>query len=197
MHSLDYMPGNDTALQVNFYDKAVEQTYESEQAGRPIFKTVTYIRIFFGGGKSELNCPAYFAKKRNDPPGHDVRFPLQWAAYKNKETVQTIGTPLDQWPGSGLKVSDVAELNYRGLFTVEQVASMTDQLASDMMHGINLRKKASLYLQAAAGQEPLIKLANENKELNSKLDALMKRIEAQEADNSIKEMPVKTSKKAG
>ena len=49
----------DQALRVMFYEKGVHQPYQSTEEKRPIFKTVTYVRIVSGGGLSEIDRPMY------------------------------------------------------------------------------------------------------------------------------------------
>jgi hypothetical protein len=69
------------------------------------------------------------------------------------------GTPLEQWPQ--MTVGMVASLKAMNVHTVEQLAEMSDQYAQQIMGNHDLRRKAKLFLDAAAGEAVNNKLQSE------------------------------------
>jgi predicted RNA-binding protein with RPS1 domain len=176
MNELAYVQGSDASLDVTFYDKPVHLAYESNLKNMPMYDTVTYIRIFYSGGKSEVNRPVMLKNEASNYIGDDKRFPQQWANYQAGKGDKLVGTPLREWPSS-LNVAQVAQLEHMNIKTVQQLAAVDDQLAGKIMGGLDMRQKARLYLQAAASQEPLSKLATENQELKQDMAMLKKQLE--------------------
>lgn len=109
----------DSRLAVRFYVLPVKNEFESEKQGRPIFQDVDMIQIMVPGDATSIVHQAV----RED---HKERFPIQWAHFQNKHAGDTreIGTPLSQWPR--LSVSQVEELKALKIYTVENVAGMSD-----------------------------------------------------------------------
>ena len=68
------------------------------------------------------------------------RFPRQYAAFKNTQGESLIGTPLIGWPQ--VTESQRKELDYCNIRTVEQLASVADGFASNMM-GVQALKQAA------------------------------------------------------
>lgn len=110
----------DARLAVMFYKKAVKNEFETQAQGRPIFMDMDYVKISVPGDTTtEIDQPV-----RDD---HKRRFPLHWAHYQNmtQGDAKEVGTPLSQWPR--LTISQVEELRALKFYTVEAVASASDQ----------------------------------------------------------------------
>lgn len=133
--------GKDASLFVEFYMRAVKHNAESERQGRPIFVEKEYVKILAPGDRnSEVDRPA----KEEDK----LRFPQQYANFKNKNETPVVGTPLEQWPR--LSVAQVAELKAMKVFTVEMIANASDsQIQKLGMGALELRREAQAYLAAA------------------------------------------------
>ena len=153
----------DSRLHVTFYKKAVLNRYKSDQEGRPIFDEKDYVRIITPGDtKTIIDCPVAMS--------HRQRFHVQWDRY-NKNQVQSVsGTPLEAWPQ--MSVGQVAELKAMNVSTVEQLASMPDNLAQRIMGSHELRRRAQAYLDAAASESHNSKLAAELEKRDSEIAAL-------------------------
>jgi hypothetical protein len=132
----------DENLLVRFYTKAKRDGKASKEAGRAIFKDATYISIMTPGNKdSIIDRPA---------SSMDIdRFPDHYRRWqtRNEEKEAVEGTPLDYWPG--LSRSQVEELNYLKIYTVEQLASLSDAHGQQIMGFNLLKRKANAYLEAA------------------------------------------------
>lgn len=168
--------GNDNGLHVQFYDEAVLQSFESEAAGRPIYKPVPYIHMLLPGGKSDIKRPVKLEDDGRSPPD-TVRFPRQWAAYKtNTEQLQS-GTPLEAWPA--VNKAQIFELKAQRIHTVEQLDALPDSALHTLgMMGRELREKAHKFLSAASDNGAIVSA------LEAKNEALQVKSEALEAKNA-------------
>jgi len=184
----------DEALQVRFESRSIFNKAKSEgevlldlenkpventrvvAAGRPVFDDVDFVVIEIPGEKESIvERPAKycgFEPCRAPHPGAcDVhRFFRQWTAYKQGKSEQTQGLDLKKWPG--VERSQVEELAYHKVYTVEQLALMSDSNAERFLA---LRTKAREYLAAAEKQAPMVEMRSE---LESR-DAQIKKMQAQ------------------
>ncbi|HET8687155.1 MAG TPA: hypothetical protein VFM18_10920, partial [Methanosarcina sp.] len=106
----------DSRLAVRFYVRAVENAYETQLQGRPIYMDQDYVEIFVPGDNNTIiDQPV-----RED---HKKRFPIQWAHFQNQHANDTreIGTPLAEWPQ--VTKAQVEELRALKFYTVESVAN--------------------------------------------------------------------------
>lgn len=167
--------GGDESLIVRFYLESVHQRFESEQAGRPIYKDVPYIWIQFPGDRTrDIRRKVDFNGKHGLPDPE--RFPKQWAAYERQQEVVQEGTPLEEWG----PISKSLALTYKGLniHTVEQLASVGDQLLHGLGHGAReLRDKAVAWLRSTEDSSEVMKLQSENAQLRQDLDMLKQQVE--------------------
>ena len=158
----------DDALAVKFYSDTLKNETKSKEEGRPIFEEVDWIKINKPGSKDGVNRPIR--------QGDKERFPRHWLAYQAKEENQgEIGTPLAEW--TGITRSQVQELKYWNISTVEQLALAADTSMSVMQGLTTLKQSAKKWLDASKGNAAAEQLA-EQKAINAKL---MERIEALES----------------
>lgn len=165
----------DEALLVRFFDKPIQDQAASDEAGRPIFKEKPHIEIRIAGDRDVRIKPA------NEM--HQQRFPKQWAAYQTRATEgeELEGTLMEHWPA--VTRSQVEELRFMGVRTVEQLVAMPDANAQGFM-GINvLRERAKKYLEASADQaaaDRMIAMERRNEELTAALEEMSARLDAAE-----------------
>lgn len=129
----------DDKLYVKFFKKPVQDMAKSVEEERPVFKEADYIEIRQPGNKTTVVCrPARDMDKQ--------RFSAHWKKYVDRvESTVMEGTPLEEWPM--ITRSQVEELKFFNVFTVEQLASISDGNAQKFM-GINiLRQKAKEFLK--------------------------------------------------
>jgi hypothetical protein len=128
----------DENLYVRFFTAPVQNKQKSAEEGRPIFEDKTMIQIMVPGSKDNVVM-------REVRPGYDDRrFPKQWAAYQNSEKEVVEGTPLSQWPQ--MSASQVEELKYFGIRTVEQLKEVPDSTAQNFRGLQSLKTKAADWL---------------------------------------------------
>lgn len=111
----------DARLSVQFYSRPLLMEFKSEKEQRPIYENCDFIKIFTPGEIGKLNIIDTIARQE-----HKDRFPMQWAAYKNRPDSDTrfIGTPITEW--SRISQSQAEELKAIKFFTVESVANASD-----------------------------------------------------------------------
>ena len=162
----------DQNLYVRFYSHPKQDAVKSAEEGRPIFHDTEYVSIMVPGDKSSIvERPARDSDRQ--------RFPKHYQAFKNNEEEVLDGTPLEAWPG--LTRSQVEELRYFNIRTVEQLASVSDSHAQKFM-GINiLRRKAEAYMDAAAGNAATDKMAAELESRDNEIAALKQAVEELQA----------------
>ena len=144
----DFVGANDPdrALHVTFYESSIQNGYQTELQGRPIFDAVDMIKIQTPG--NTLNIIDTLAREE-----HKRRFPRHWAAYSARTDATTqgcIGTPIEEWP----QLSKVQADQFKAMkfLTVEAVAGAGDaQLAGiGMVAGQSvyvMRDKAKAFLE--------------------------------------------------
>lgn len=144
----------DDKLFVVFHQDILKDEARSEEEGRPIFKDVEFIRIFIPGDKSNVI-------DRPVRPGDKTRFPKQYAAFRDgaDEEAQLTGTPLKDWPMVGR--SQVAEMAYFGIRTVEQLADVRDDVCFKIPGLTTLKQTAGVWLQKAKSTAEAAKIANQ------------------------------------
>lgn len=163
----DRFKGDDN-LFVRFFYHPHPDPERTAQEGRPIFYDREYIEIIVPGDKTTtVNRPVRDMDKQ--------RFASRYAAFKNKEEQTQVGTPLSAWPG--ITRSQVEELKFFKIFTVEQLSSIPDNISQKFM-GINmLRKRALEFLEASQGMAVESRLRNELSKRDAQISALMQAVE--------------------
>lgn len=143
------MNQEDSVLAVRFYQKAVENEFQTGNEGRPISYMADFVRIEIPG-----NMLSIIDTFVNDE--HKKRFPHQWMQFLAEKAEgaqhEMQGTLLRDW--ALLNQAQAAELKHYRFYTVEQVANASDQQIAQvgMMVGMaptSFREKARAYLAAA------------------------------------------------
>jgi len=153
----------DKKLYVQFRIEPVMNNFKSAEAGRPIFDELEFIRIIVPGDKNTIIDTKV-------TPEYKARFREKYEAFKRNAVQATSGTPLEVWPQ--MTVGLVAELKAMHITTVEQLADLPDQLAQKIMGSHQLRAKAKLFLEAAAGDAATTKLAAELEKRDIEIEAM-------------------------
>lgn len=152
-----------------FYIRSVPDKAATEKEGRPRFKDVPYVRKMVAGDpKNEVDRPA-------NPLDHDSHRGA-WEAFQKGEEAQT-GTPLKEWPG--VTRSQVDELAAFKVYTLEQLASVSDVLLRNVGPLMAIRQKARDFLEAATKAAPISHLQAQMDALKKQNEELTKRLEEQ------------------
>jgi len=153
-------PGDET-LFVKFESRAVENETKSREAGHPVYDDIDFIFIMPPGDRNNMR-----AHKANDY--YKARFPKHWEAYQKRESQEAVeGMPLAEW--SGVTKGQVEELKFINIRTVEQLAAVPDSNVNNMRGLVDLKQKATAFLDVAKQQAD----ANWKADMESKLAELM------------------------
>jgi hypothetical protein len=179
------MYGDDRKLIVTFSKEPVLQGYESEKAGRQIYKDMDYIVIITPGGKSDNRRVVKMADDERGP-SDPHRFPIQWAQYQNEQHQVSDGLPLEQWPPLGK--SHVFGFKAAQIFTVEQLSVLPDSAlqAIPVMDARRYRDLAKTYLERADAGAPIAALTQENATLKQEMEIMRRQIEELAANQKMK-----------
>ena len=130
----------DETLLVRFFIKPFKDGAESMKQGRPVFKDKEYVEIRIPGKRDAICRPASSV---------DIaRFQKHYDAYKSRTTGELEeGTPLAEWPA--ISRSQVEELSFFNVRTVEQLVAMSDQNASRFQGIHSLQRNAKEWLEIA------------------------------------------------
>lgn len=139
---VDFQQGSDAKLFVRFSVRPTKNEAASVSAGRPVFADTEYVEIVVPGDKQNVVLrPVRDADKQ--------RFGRQYAAFKAGDAEQVTGTPLSEWPA--VTRSQVEELAYFKIRTVEQLAGVSDGNLKNAGPFLALRQKARDWLEKAEG----------------------------------------------
>lgn len=165
--------GNDKQLFPEFYDREVMDEAASKKEGRPIHKSVSYVKIAFAGDKTKvIDRPVDMTGDPNTPPDPQ-RWPHQWASYQNQTTHVPDGTSLLEW--GPLPRHEARDLKAIGIHTVEQLAGLPDTSLT-WLGAQAWRNKAKTWLASAAGPAEVLKIQAENDSLRADVEMLKNQI---------------------
>jgi hypothetical protein len=155
-------PG-DERLYVKFYMGSTPDTAGTQREGRPMFKSVPFVKILVPGDRNTVIDTFADAK-------YKARFPRQWAAFESKQTQEVAGTLLSETPL--VTRAQAEEFDYFKVFTVEQLAQCSDNLASKVPRFHELKRAAQTYVAQAKDGALAQKLGAENADLKNRVASL-------------------------
>jgi hypothetical protein len=153
----------DDRTPVQFYIGAWHDQAASEEAGRPIFQSMEYTRIMTSKD-AIIDRPTRDTDKQRWPQAY-----AQWKATGLSEPGSS-GTPLEAWPL--MTRAQCEEFKYFKIFTVEQLAELSDSTGQSIMGFQKLKAQAKAYVEVAKGNAPLLQMQTELEASQSKIAAL-------------------------
>jgi hypothetical protein len=142
----DTLYSGDDKLYVTFDTRAILNPAASTKANRPIYDDVDMITIRTPG--SQLTSVVDRADRYTK--GRPI-LRAKYEAWKTGQHEAASGTPVENFPFLFTKPSLIAELKYRNIFTVEQLASLSDSGKQAIMGGHELCLKAQEWITKTAG----------------------------------------------
>jgi hypothetical protein len=164
-------------VHARFYSAAVLNETKSKEAGRPIFDEHELVEFLIPGDR--LTRPVALANERPNGAGptYAELYPEEYAAFKRGEQRAASGTPLEQWPNPRMTKARVAELKAVNIFSVEDVAGLSDaQLQGIGIGAREMRTDAQAYIEAAKSGAANAAAAAENADLRGQLAAMQEQI---------------------
>jgi hypothetical protein len=163
---------DDKKLLVRFEVRPYKMEKKSQEAGRPIYEDVEYISIIIPGSRDILTAPIDEQYKKRFQERYD-----KWKAHSDNTRVE--GTPLTEL--TWMTKSQALELSYYNISTIEQLAGLSDADAFKFMGNHQLRQRAKNFLEAAAGEAPMLKLQAELEQRDNKIEVMERRMQEMEA----------------
>jgi hypothetical protein len=194
-----YQGPDGTALR--FYTQPTKNNFQSEKHGRPIFDTSLMVEVMVPGSREStpqfeverVYCEEVGLDKKTGERIHERSekyelYLVQINAFKaNSGEGLTEGTPIGQW--GQVDAGTAASLRAVGIFTVEQLASISDGNLTNVGMGARvLREQAQAFLQTRQFGIPTAAMAAENANLKSETERLHQRIEELLAINKTLEL---------
>lgn len=179
--------GDDSGLFVRFYSDAIFNSQKTELEGRPIYDQVEMCEILFAGDNTKTKV----GRAIDGNPPYYLRFPNQYAAFKNQEEVVQDGTPIEHWPP--ITKAQAMELKAINIHTVEMLANVSD-VNLKWLGARQLRENAKSWLSEAESGAETMKLRNQIEELKMQIEAM--RNQNQGFSSSVKETKVLESVEA-
>ena len=166
----------DSRLAVRFYQREMDNQFQTSVEGRPIKYMADFIIIEIPGDRNTIIDT--FAREE-----HQKRFPVQWALYQNEKSdggSEIQGTLLRDWPI--LNSAQASELKHFKFYTVEQVASASDEQISSigMMVGtspLSFRDKAKAFLANAKDSAVVQQQADALRLRDAEIDGLKQQMQ--------------------
>jgi hypothetical protein len=142
----------DEKIPVQFYVGAVLNDAATAKEGRPIYNDVECIKIF-NSKDNVIDRPLRDTDKQ--------RWPRAYSAWKQggESDPGASGTRLEHWPQ--MTRSQVEEYKFFKVFTVEQLAALADSTVQKIMGAPKLKQMAQLYVEAAKGEAPFLRMQAE------------------------------------
>lgn len=179
----------DSRLSVKFYQKEIDNEFETIKQNRPIKMMRDFVEIRVPG--DQLTIIDTFAQDE-----HKKRFPIQWARYQNEKNERgesgdaVQGTLLKDW--ALLSPSQASELKHFNFFTVEQIANASDAQISTIgmavgMSPLAFREKAKVFLSSAKDGAYVQQQADELRKRDAEIEALKQQM--QEMMASLNQQP--------
>lgn len=172
MTSSEESAREDAALHVRFEWLDVPDAEATKANGYPCFKQKEYVRIRIPGSQEE--------RLRKVTDNERRRFPRAYAAFKAGNAEAVNGTALKECPV--LNATEVSMFNHHGVFSVEQVAALSDENISGMGHGIRpVKDRVKAWYEARKSQAPVAALQAQLREKDEQMAGLLERLSALEA----------------
>jgi len=132
--------GADDRLWVRFFTQSVQNSWKSQETGRPVFEPKDFIELIQPGERDKL------VREVRDEDKY--RFPRKWEAYQAGLAQAPDGTPLSILYPSEPHIVDMMRLLV--IHTIEQLAGLTEQGIQRLgMGGREHVARAKRYLEAA------------------------------------------------
>lgn len=187
--------GDDRSVHAVFDDEFVKNDYKSAEQGRPIFDHWYSIELQYPGDNTKTFKKRF--SKEDAARGNEwtERFPRQWEAFKNATAQVPDGTPIEMWPP--LDKKRVFELKAAKIFTVEQIAALTDATGPNAigMDWRKLRDMAQAHLNPSASAAQLSKLMRDNEAQAREIDILKQQVSALANGQALESLPKKRGPK--
>lgn len=172
-------PANVPPLLLFFSEEAVENEAETRAQGMPIFDSAVMCRVAVAGNNGD--APVYEIERTGQNGERKIsdqlayyRFREPFEAWKKGQLPANTGTPLEQWPL--MTVALVATMKAQNIFTIQQLAEVSDA-SLDKLRGLReWREKAKAWVSSAKDAAGDVEARAENARLAEQVKALQAQV---------------------
>jgi hypothetical protein len=157
----------DAGVHARFYTVAVHNEDKSATEGRPIYDEKDWIEIIASGNANNI-----IRRKASDEDKQ--RFHRQYTIFERDRSLtgeQLTGTPLAEV--SWVTKSQVAEMAYMRIHTLEQLAVVDDNTCSRFAGLYDMKRKAKAAMEAAQKSAPMTEMALQMEQMKVQLEELL------------------------
>lgn len=156
------MPGDDKLLVQFFLLPRLSIAQTNANGGSQVYENVEMVKVIQPGEKEAVTVAVQDI--------HRARFPRHYDAFKRGLDQQKLGTPLEiAFPTSP---DMIATLKAANIFSIEQLAGLSDSSMQNIPFGRTLCDKAKAYLASASGGKEFHAMQQQIDELTAKLAAM-------------------------
>lgn len=158
---------HDAGVNARFYTITQKNEEKSATEGRPIYDEKEFVEIIASGNANNII-------RREASEQDKQRFSRQYTIFGRDKAAtgeQLSGTPLTEvaW----LAKSQVSELAYMHIHTLEQLAALDDSTCSKFAGMYDLKRKAQAAMEAAAKSAPMTEMAMQMEQMKVQLEELL------------------------
>lgn len=124
-------------LQVTFSTQQVLNKRLSYEAGKDVYVPMEFVTIRTPGARDFTHAPV--------TDYHQWRFPVDYANFKRGQDGSMAGTPIEEW--SAVSPTQVQELKHQNIYTVEQIAQLSDSVNGVIRGFYHLKGQAKQFLE--------------------------------------------------
>lgn len=167
--------GDDSGAHAVFDEVFIKNEYQSEIQAKVVGEWKYQVTLQWPGDNTKTAVHTFSLEEGNKGNQWTERFPKQWAAFKNAMEQVPDGTPIEMWPP--LDKRRVFELKSNKIFTVEQIAALTDATGPSL--GLDWRKirdHAKSFLNPDVSHKQVATLTRENEDLRLQMESMQAQI---------------------
>jgi hypothetical protein len=132
--------------------------------GRPIFDQIPFVTIISPGDNKNVPDTKVLEE-------HRQRWPKQWEAFEKGLEQPINGTPINQWPI--LNNAQVAELKALNIYTIEDVASLSDGGTQQVTGLMTLKQQAQAHLATSKDDGVIYEALDKVEKLTEQMEAML------------------------
>lgn len=154
-----------------FYTTTIQNEAKSKEAGRPIFDEVEMCDIRVAGDRffnPHVMAHEMFERRNGEEITYAMRWPDQYAQFKNEATQVASGTPLEEL--TFLTAARRSELKALKIYSAESLAALEGHNLKVLAgEGYKLKEQAQAYLDKSRSMAGTTAAASENAELRARI----------------------------
>lgn len=176
-----------------FRTQSYEDVNASEREKRPMFKEREVVEVRIAGDRHYspvFPAHAMYIRQDGEEITYAMRWPEQYARFKDGHAQVADGTPLDELPF--LSAAQRSTCKALKVYTAESLATLEGKNLRNLgPDGAKMKQQAQEYINSARGFADNTQAAQENQHLKAQVETLRKQLlQAQQAETPADEKPL-------